>query len=109
MTYQPLTSHRAVILAWPGRSFAVGEGLARLVKATRSLPGCLSIAANRAPNNVREWKLSLCWSDDHAMGEWLAGPAAELLAELVARRLVMQIDFQPGSTVAPEASLRRAG
>jgi quinol monooxygenase YgiN len=109
MTDRPLTSHRAVIRTWPGRSFAVGEGLARLVKATRPLSGCMSIAASREPNDVRQWHLSLCWDDECAMGAWLAGPAAELFAELVARRLVMQIDFQPGDTVLPEARLRRAG
>lgn len=109
MTYQPLNSHRVVIRTWPGRSFALGERLAQLVEATRPLDGCLAIAANRHPQDLRLWHLSLCWNDDRAMAAWLAGPAAELFASLVAHYLVIQIDFQPGAALAPEAGLRRAG
>lgn len=109
MTQQPLISHRAVLRTWPGRSSAVGEGLTRLVEATRPLRGCLAIAASREPSDPRVWHLSMCWADEQAMAHWLASPVAELFARLVNQHLVMHIDIQPGAAIGLETDLRRAG
>ncbi|MBA1244736.1 antibiotic biosynthesis monooxygenase family protein [Pseudomonas japonica] len=108
MTQQPLISHRAAIRTWPGRSCAVGEQLARLVEATRPLPGCLSIAARREPSNVHTWHLSMCWEDHQAFATWLGEPAAAVFTDLLNQRLIQQIDIQPGDPTA-QAELRRAG
>jgi quinol monooxygenase YgiN len=106
MTYQPLISHRVAMHTWPGRSRAVGERLAQLVKTTRPLQGCLAIVACRDPQDLRLWHLSMCWNDEAAMTAWLTHSVAELFTGLVGQQLVMQIDVQPG---ASEAGLRCAG